>query len=158
MDWSTVSSSGVSMGYLSLCAKANTATSIPTMLHLARLFFPNSLKLWNPEMFFGDETLSPNNIAQHLLNLMPSCPSFWDKLTSDQNIKASRTATVFPGMVKFPRTRMWQRLWCQHGALRFGKVRKGCFRSRWQFRFFSPRDHGEAPCRKTMDSVVQECP
>lgn len=30
-------------------------------------------------MFFGDETLSPNNIAQHLLNLMPSGPSFWDK-------------------------------------------------------------------------------
>lgn len=40
------------MGYLSLCAKANTATSIPTMLHLARLFFPKLSETLKPRDVF----------------------------------------------------------------------------------------------------------
>ena len=108
-------------------------------------------------MFFGDETLSPNNIAQHLLNLMPSCPSF-----SDKNKRPRYQGVVHSHSV--PRdgevsedkdvAKALMPTWCP-------EVRKGSERlfsvTLAVSVFFSPRDHGEAPCRKTMDSVVQEC-
>lgn len=188
MDWSTVSSSGVSMGYLSLCAKANTATSIPTKRYTLTYYWHTDIQSMNLWMSFL------NNQVLHRTNATP-CKIVFPKLSetlkprdvfrrrnteSEQHCTTSSQPNAFRPFIlgqkqatKISRRRAqpqcspgWWSFRGQGcgkgfdanmvpwGSERFGKVVFGHVGS---FVFFPPRDHGEAPCRKTMDSVVQEC-